>query len=114
LAVACGEKEPDETGDSSAEFIALSDAIALQCIGCHGSSGNLSLADEDLVAQTVGVVADGDPTYTRVICGEPENSALYLKLSDPAPFGDPMPSAGTPDQSTIDAIYDWIAAGCPE
>ena len=118
--VACGSSAKDDTApddtapEVSAEFAALNDALAAQCTGCHGSSGDLSLDEADVVAETVGVAASGDSTYTLVECGDPDNSALYLKLFDPSPFFDPMPQNGTADQATIDAVYNWIAAGCPE
>jgi hypothetical protein len=113
--VACGESEKEDTAvEVAPEFLALTAALESQCTGCHGTSGDLSLAAADVVAETVDVESSGDATYMRVVCGDPDSSALYLKLFDPAPFFDPMPKNGTADQETIDAIYAWIDAGCPE
>ena len=100
---------------------------------CHGSRGawgdldlasSIELAYSNLILQRTGtkVPADGrdtcrESTLLRVVPGSPEQSLLYLKVTDEAPCGSYMPpsSSGFPRlrPEQIDHIRRWIEAGAP-
>ncbi len=100
------------------------------CHGSRGSWGDMDLASSievaysNLVSHHTGtkVPADGRDTcresaLLRVAPGSPEQSLLYLKITDAAPCGTHMPPASSglpmlgPEQ--IDHVRRWIEAGAP-
>jgi hypothetical protein len=99
-----------------------------QCAGCHGGSGNLSLAAGNirsalLVDTSTGLetgrVAESQPTPTpatpilRVRPGEPEQSMLFLRINcaDPGAGTGRMPLGGVAPLEFQALLHDWIAAG---
>jgi len=104
-------KDSDDTGTLS-DYDAMTAVFADSCgPGCHtdgSSSGSLALDAASAAANLVDMPADGDSSWMRVVCGDADNSALYQKLFDPAPFDDPMPLGDTLSASDIDLIKAWI------
>src|SRR5262249_16215504 len=81
--------------------------------------GHLSLQPDRAFAQLVGIDSYTEPSWKRVVPGDPEHSYIMVKLGDvPGPLG----ASGTtmPPRSSllcrekIDAIRRWIEAGAPE
>ena len=106
----CG-KDSDDTGDLS-DYDAMTAIFSESCgAGCHtdgSSSGSLALDAASAAANLVDMPADGDSDWTRVVCGDSDNSALYQKLFDPAPFGDPMPLGTGLSEADLAVIKAWI------
>lgn len=84
------------------------------CHGDGGGSGHLSLTPGVSLANLVGVAADGDPTRTRVIPGDPDGSYLVMKLEEAEGIvGDAMPSVPL-DEARIELVREWIAEGAQD
>ncbi len=81
-----------------------------RCVGCHGPYGGLSLEEGQAEANLINVPATCDPAFMRVLPGFPQQSMLYLKITDdPAKCGSRMPASGDPlPQDEIDLIRRWI------
>ncbi len=111
--VGCG-KDTTDGGDSGSvtAYSAMIDLFEQSCgAGCHmdGSSfGNLALDEADAAANLVDMPAAGDSSWMRVVCGDVGQSALYQKLMNPAPFGDPMPLGVSLTDSEMAVIQAWI------
>jgi hypothetical protein len=75
------------------------------CVGCHGSSGGLSVA-------SVASLLTGGSHGPAIVAGKADSSNLVLKLRTTPPFGSRMPQGG-PYLSTaeIKKFEDWINAG---
>ncbi|NOK16539.1 cadherin repeat domain-containing protein [Corallococcus carmarthensis] len=87
---------------------------SVQCTGCHGKAGNLSLAADTSHASLINVTAKACGTLHRVAPGDPDNSALVRKLEGTA-CGDRMPT-GKPEYFDQHPglnvlIRSWILAG---
>jgi hypothetical protein len=79
--------------------------------GCHtngSDSGELSLDASVAAMSLVDMPADGDSSWMRVVCGDVGSSALYQKLFDPPPFGDPMPLGIGLASEDVAKIKAWI------
>ena len=91
--------------------------IATNCAvaGCHAAPGNGNYAiDDPANAANVQAALDGvESTAGTALVepGEPDSSEIYLRVSGMARTQ--MPLGGMLDQSEIDMIRDWIAAGAP-
>src|SRR5579871_6745000 len=93
------------------------------CSGCHNGSqpasgalpGSQNLAAGHSFTSLVGVASHEQPTILRVKPGDPANSYLIQKLEGTTGIsGSRMPLGGPfLDQTTIDQIKSWIAAGAP-
>ena len=111
--VACG-KDTSDGGDSgtATTYSAMIELFEQSCgAGCHmdGSSfGNLALDAADAASNLVDMPAAGDSSWMRVVCGDINQSALYQKLMNPAPFGDPMPLGVSLTDSEMAVIQAWI------
>ncbi len=86
--------------------------------GCHGSSStqaNLTLVAGSSHANLVGVASSQNPSFTRVIAGDPNASLIIRKLEEATPpVGIRMPFGGPYlPQSTINVIRQWIQLGAP-
>jgi len=86
--------------------------------GCHGSSGtqvNLTLVAGSSYANLVGVASFQNPSLTRVIAGNPNDSLIIRKLEQATPpVGVRMPFGGPYlSQGTINVIRQWIQLGAP-
>lgn len=116
--------ETSDTGDPTGPPVSFAADVQpifdANCIiaGCHGPapSGDLSL-DMDAYENIVGVQAFISGQYTRVICGDPENSLLMNKLDydvDPTMMqGTPMPTGGQLPEDVRDVVRAWIEQDCP-
>jgi hypothetical protein len=99
-----------------------------KCSGCHSGSapvGGLSFAKElgssDVVKQLVDINAMSGGMFKRVVAGKPEQSWLYLKVSDMAKSAgcsgtcntQSMPPTGQVELTAaqLDALRVWIANG---
>lgn len=90
------------------------------CSGCHTGQGGTLPSSMDLTSVTasfmalVNVPSEEDAALDRVTPGDPDNSYLVHKIEGTAaaPNDTRMPLGGAPlDQSTIDAIRQWITNG---
>jgi hypothetical protein len=124
---------PSGDGAAGGDFVVTFAVVGLQptlqsiqdvvftpiCSACHtGPSGGALPAGMDLTSLTasfmslVGVASTEAPAVMRVAPGDPDSSYLIHKLEGTATVGDRMPFGGPPlDQSTIDAIRQWITDG---
>ena len=77
------------------------------CKNCHDTFG-----DSDLYTNLINGESGG---YSYVVPGSPEDSLLYLKVSESSPpVGDPMPiSYDLSSDEELEAIASWIEAGAP-
>ena len=79
------------------------------CQGCHGSSGGFRLNTSELKNGTS--TATGQ---TYIVSGQPQQSYLYLKISDAGGIsGQPMPigGVGLMQDADIEIVRKWIADG---
>jgi hypothetical protein len=85
--------------------------------GCHGgvaAQQGLRLDAGFSAGNLICVHSPQDPTLTRVIPGDPDNSLIIRKLEGTQTVGDRMPDGGPYlQQSTIDVLRLWIANGAP-
>ncbi|MFQ6605547.1 MAG: c-type cytochrome domain-containing protein [Fidelibacterota bacterium] len=77
----------------------------LNCVGCHGNSGGLSLASyADLMA--------GNSLHGPVVTpGDGANSVIIQKLKGTADFGQKMPLGSTIPTADIATLETWINEG---
>ncbi|WP_444998244.1 Calx-beta domain-containing protein [Aliikangiella sp. IMCC44359] len=86
------------------------------CLNCHGAtnpSGGLSLVNADVSEmQLVDVNANCNANMKRVLAGEPQNSALYRKISmqNPGCGGVMPPNGNMISQADQAVIFDWIVS----
>jgi hypothetical protein len=87
-----------------------------RCVGCHGSSGGLSLSSSISYNSLVNVPSNQVPSLDRVEPGDPDNSYLVWKVEGRAGItGSRMPLGGPfLSQETIDLIRAWVEAGAPQ
>ena len=92
------------------------------CLGCHAGGSpevGLSLAPGVAYSNLVGVASITDPPRLRVKPGDPEESVLWRKVAARTAGFDGVPGLGMPvgdpplDQSELEAVRLWIAAGAP-
>ena len=82
---------------------------------CHG--GSTPEADMDFgsleatYAALVGVEAVEEPTFTRVVAGDSDNSLMYLVLLGDVGTVDQMPPGYSLTADEIEAIREWIDLG---
>lgn len=87
------------------------------CIVCHAPAGGTCgfKIGGDAASAYAGIVTAPSnfccPNQTYVVPGDPGNSLLYQKLTNPA-CGGQMPQGGTFAGDT-DVVRDWILAGAP-
>jgi hypothetical protein len=85
--------------------------------GCHGGASaqqGLRLDAGFSYGNLVNVASPRDATLIRVIPGDPDNSFIIQKLEGTQALGARMPDGGPYlQQSQIDLIRQWIAAGAP-
>ncbi len=93
--------------------------FAANCTSCHAGSfspKNLSLALGDSFAYLVDVDSVEIPGVKRVLPGDPDNSYLFLKITNaPGIGGIPMPYGSYPmTQREIRMIRRWIEQGASD
>jgi hypothetical protein len=107
----CGKDTGSDSGDLT-EYGAMIAVFEESCgAGCHtdgSNSGGLDLDAAVAAGNLVDMPSQGDSTWTRVVCGDADASALYTKLFDPAPFEDPMPLGNSASADDIAIIKAWI------
>jgi hypothetical protein len=94
------------------------DIFTPRCATCHTGAGgslpgvmNLTSATESFNA-LVNVTSIQEPTFKRVLPGNPTDSYIIHKLEGTQEVGDRMPQGGPfLDQATIDEVKAWIQAG---
>jgi hypothetical protein len=130
VASACSSSSSGTTSSSSgggdggggATFTQVYGVIKAQCTPCHAQLAGVSEGKLDMSAQDkaytnlVNVPGAGTQCNgkgTRVVAGKPDQSLLYLKVTNP-PCGDKMPQ-GLPalSKDQTDLISAWITAGAP-
>jgi len=125
---ACGGGSGDESGPPPGGGMPLvatlpsiqANVFSVYCVGCHtvGSAPyGLSLDPGLSYGNLINVVSPRDPnpsnpTYIRVVPGNPDASFLIQKLDGTATLGQRMPDGGPPlSTSTINVIREWIQNG---
>jgi hypothetical protein len=82
---------------------------------CHGGSNpeaGLDLTSvEAAYASLVGVTSTEEPSFTRVIAGDPDNSLMYMVLLGDVGAVGQMPSGWELGAVEIEAIRQWIEDG---
>jgi len=127
-----GSKPPTNAGTAEPEYGVFHTQVRPilndLCSTCHSGSaplGGLSFAPElrsrDITAQLVGIAAKSGGQFRRVVAGKPNESWLYLKVTDMAKAAgcsgtcnvQSMPPTGQVELSgaQIEAIRGWIASG---
>jgi hypothetical protein len=94
------------------------DIFTPRCASCHTGTGgglpgvmNLTSATESFNA-LVNVTSLQEPTFKRVLPGNPTDSYIIHKLEGTQVVGGRMPQGGPfLDQATIDQVKAWIQAG---
>ena len=110
--IGAGETEVPEVEG----FAGVREIVDARCLGCHSATSMLGGLDleTDLHASTVGVI--GSYGLPVVLAGSPDDSILFLKITDTHPdnTGTDMPpgSGGLPLVLT-DIVQDWILDGAP-
>ncbi len=111
IGIGCGKDSGSDSGDLT-EYGAMTAVFEDSCgLGCHtdgSSSGGLNLDAAVAAANLVDMPAQGDSSWMRVVCGDADASAVYTKLSDPAPFKDPMPLGNSASADDMAIIKAWI------
>lgn len=113
-----------DTGDSAASFAPTLTNVQAEvfdkscafstCHGEGGGSGDLSLLPGVSRVNLVNVPSDGDPTQTRVIPADPDNSYLIKKMEGASGIvDDPMPQVPL-DAERIQLVREWIAEGAQD
>jgi uncharacterized protein (TIGR03118 family) len=89
-----------------------------KCSGCHTGGGATLPSSMNLTsaaathAALVNVTSVDEPTFKRVLPGDPNNSYIIHKLEGTQLVGARMPFGGPfLDQPTIDQVRAWIQAG---
>ena len=102
---------PSQTGYAGVQEISKG-----LCEGCHNSAGQQGGLDlsSDLHLATVGVM--GQYGLPLVTAGQPENSMLFLKMSNTHPENtgtDMPPGSGGLSPSLTDVVEQWILDWAP-
>ena len=119
LALTCTEKKAPTLPDTCADQVDFAQCIQpifnARCVGCHGTYGGLSLEEGQAEQNLINVPSTCDPAFLRVAPGFPQQSLLYLKITDdPAKCGSRMPASGDPlPREEIDLIRRWIESLAP-
>ena len=117
LWLACGEKDTGEMETvQEMTFTEIeTEVLGLSCAfsSCHGGGASgLFLNGEDDYNSLVDVQAVTQPEYVLVKPGSPDESLLYLKMTnDPAISGDSMPPGMLLDDHFLEGIRLWILSG---
>ena len=78
------------------------------CVGCHGSSGGLSLVAGSSFNNLVDATSQGYSPAVRVVPGDPGASVLYNKVAGTGVYGQRMPQGGQLTAEQIALISSWI------
>jgi hypothetical protein len=128
VATACGGDSPTGGGTPppgggreikadpsfSSDIVEIFNRTGCSQSSCHGSAsqGGLDLRASAAYGELVNVAAEGEPSKTRVIPGDAQNSYLVIKLEGRQSFGSQMPEGGTPlDNIDLSNVRNWITQG---
>ena len=127
LAVACtgvpDDDDPIDTDDPGpVTFARVQDEVLVPSCGgagCHNpdsAKGDLNLEGPDAYGELLEAACADEQAFVeglvRVAPGEPTESFLFLKVTDPRGMGDIMPPFGDGlSQAEIDLIEAWILDG---
>lgn len=89
------------------DLTAAGGIFATSCVGCHGASGGVSLAANNL-PNLVGRV--GNSGKTLVSPFNLLNNYIYQRMTDATA---PMPAGGVLPKDQTDRVRDWILDGAP-
>lgn len=113
FALGCGSGDPVEPTLTSIHDKIIQRSCNSEA--CHGGStpeGDLDLSTaESAYAALVGVTSDVEPTYTRVVQGDPDNSLLYMVLLGTVGSLDQMPPGFALAADEVEAVRQWIEDG---
>lgn len=126
-ALACGNDDgsntPADAGapvcpDPTFTSIHTNVLSSARCTACHFSAtpnfGNLAFGAGKDTAYTQLQAATsntGAAQAMRVVAGQPDNSFLYVKVTNPSAPGGIMPPGGMLTACEVDAIRSWIMSG---
>jgi len=95
-----------------------SDIFTPHCASCHTGTGGSLPGSMNLTSATasrtalVNVTSVDEPTFKRVLPGNPDDSYIIHKLEGTQVVGSRMPLGGPfLDQAQIDEVRSWIQAG---
>ena len=110
------------SGGITASFQSIQDNVFTPiCSVCHQGAGapeGMQLSASVSYDMIVNVPSQEQPGLDRIMPGDPDNSYLVQKIEGVAATGAQMPD-GCPvtqpclDQTTIDAIRQWVSDGAP-
>lgn len=103
------EAEGEDAGGVS-YALSVVPVFEAKCVFCH----NADRADGGWDASSYTAVIESGDNGPAVIPGDAENSLLAQKLLDTQEQGDKMPPMGSMEETEIQVILDWIAAGAPD
>jgi hypothetical protein len=129
FAFACGDPKVEDTAPAGPEpippeFAALHERVLVpSCAsgGCHSTADAIAdLALEDIDEAYDALLNQPCTNQTaiiegllRVMPGAPEDSFLYLKVTDAQGMGTEMPPAEDLTAEEQEAIAEWISIGAP-
>ena len=112
FSVGCGGSAVDPTLTSIHDVIISRSCSSESCHGGSSPEGDLDLSTfESSYASMVGVESVGEPDFTRVVAGDPDNSLLYMVLLGPVGAIDQMPPGYELSADEIEAVRQWIEDG---
>ncbi len=121
LLAACGSDSggTPTTPPADVSFATQIQPVFNESCSCHltaAGPGGLDLRPGQSYGNLVNVFSSNYVGSTRVTPGSPDNSLLWIKVSDvpPAQFGDRMPLGGSLNANDIAAIRAWIEEGAEE
>ena len=109
-------ESPATPGDPAASQLAIYSEkirplLAEQCFSCHGGLKQ----EAGLRLDTVALMAEGGESGAAIVKGDPDNSLLFERVSDPDPASRMPPEGeGVPlSAEQLALLSNWIKAGCP-
>lgn len=117
LLLGCGPTIEPNFPSIQAEVFDKSCAFS-SCHSGYAADGELDLTAGAAYANLIDVVSEEEPTWVRVVPGDPEASLLYKVLLDAVGEVGQMPDGYTPedpyDSGKTEAIRQWIEDGALE
>jgi hypothetical protein len=109
-------ESPAAAGDPAAAQLAIYSEkirplLAEQCFSCHGGLKQ----EAGLRLDTVALMVEGGESGSAIAKGDPDQSLLFERVSDPDPASRMPPEGeGVPlSAEQLALLSDWIKAGCP-
>jgi hypothetical protein len=112
FSVGCGGDSIEPTLSSIHDKIISRSCNSESCHGGSSPEADLDLSTvESSYNALVGHVADVEPSYIRVVEGDPDNSLLYLVLLGTVGSLDQMPTGYELAADEVEAVRQWIEDG---